>query len=241
MSLDEFNMAYANVFGLNSDTKEGLVALFFLYNQYLYNREAFNRSVKKHTLCEEKEDTAFITLIKDKFDIKGTEDEVRLIKASLRRIYNTIDGRKLLEALSGTPKIKILKNIENIMRGAAAIHKNHRIELLYSGDSETLFHELVHELQEQNKVQSQNGLSSDDAFFTNIMQELDARINTTCFELQNYLQNDPKELNRFKDDKESDLGFLYHEYLKLKQEHPNKSDDELIYDAKKALSIALFS
>ena len=183
-------------------------------------------------MVAETDNADFLELISNKFDIKGSEEEIKKLTELLQQIYQTTEGKDLLESLSGNPKIALS---HGMLEGANGEHANHSIKMA-NWSSTTLFHELLHERQEQENVRSGNALSPEDAYLTNIMQEMEVRINSECFVLKDYLQNDPEKLKAYQDDNESDIGFLYQNFLKLKEKNPNLSDDELLNLAKSALS-----
>ena len=184
-------------------------------------------------MAAEVDNADFLELISSKFDIKGSEEEAKKFMELLQQIYQTAEGKALLESLSGLPKIAL--SHETLKKGVNGRHSHHSIQMA-NWSSTTLFHELLHERQEQENVESVNALSSEDRYLTNIMMEMDARINSECFELKDYLKNDPEKLKVYQNDNESDIGFLYQNFLELKEKNPNLSDDELLNLAKSALS-----
>lgn len=180
------------------------------------------------------EDVEFSILLSNKFDIVGTAKEVERIKDPLKRIYQTTEGRALLDSLSVEPKTKIIADFNE--KGADACHSHHAI-YLRSFYMSTIYHELIHEHQEQNNAVADCAVLPEDAFLFNAMSEMDATINTECGILRDFIEKDSTQLNVFKNDDKSDMGFLYHTFLSQKQTNPNLSDEEALLTAKGALAM----
>ena len=176
--------------------------------------------------------------IADKFDVIGSDKDVQKINQTLGRIYRMTDGRELLESLSDNQKIKISADLNE--KGASGLHEAQNSIRLGRIYLSTLYHELLHEQQMQHNVSPDNSFLPEDAFLFNVMCEMDALINTETACFREKLQNNSKQLNVYKNDDKSDMGFLYQTYLAQKEKYPNLSDEKALLFSKRALSMRYF-
>ncbi|MBE6449551.1 MAG: hypothetical protein E7013_02500 [Alphaproteobacteria bacterium] len=187
---------------------------------------------------KKKENLGLPSFISDKFDITGTPKEVEEVRYNLARIYQMTAGQELLESLSKNQKIKISLDLND--KNASGLHtEDHHVHLNKPIYLSTLYHELVHERQSQHNVNFVNALLPEDAFLSKVMCEMDALISTEYACLKHDIQNNSEDLAVYKNDNQSDIGFLYQTYLTQKAK-TNSSDEEALLFAKKELAMRYF-